>query len=465
MKEKEINKTKVNNLKNNDFLGNAPVGKLLFKLALPMVVAQLINMLYNVVDRIFIGHMPEEGSLALTGIGVTMPIIMLISAFAAFVASGGAPRASIRMGQKDTESAEKILGNCFALQIIISIILTAAVLIWNRDLLLAFGASSNTIEYAVDYMSIYALGTIFVQITLGMNAFISAQGFTKISMYTVLIGAITNIVLDFVFIYICDFGVKGAALATIISQGISCIWCIRFLTGKETALKLRKENLGLQGKVVLPCVLLGLSTFVMQGSESALFVCFNSSLQNYGGDIAVGAMAILSSVMQFAMMPMMGIAQGATPIMSYNFGARKPERVKKAFGILFACCMVYSFAFWGMAMLLPEVFAGIFTSETELIAYAADALVIYLAVLFLMGIQNSCQMAFISLGKAGCSIIVAVVRKFVLLIPLIYILPELMQDQVKAVYMAEPVSDIIAVTFTAILFVFQFSKALKSISK
>ena len=444
-----------------EFLATEPIGKLLFRLSIPTVVAQLINMLYNIVDRIYIGHMPGDGSLALTGVGVCMPIIMLVSAFAALVSSGGAPRASIFMGEKDTESAEKTLGNCFSLQIVVSVILTAVLLIWNKDLLLAFGASENTIGYATDYMSIYAIGTLFVQMTLGMNTFITAQGFTTVSMVSVIIGAVCNIVLDPIFIFGFQMGVKGAALATIISQMLSCVWIISFLCGKKTLLKLKKENLKLRVDIILPCIALGTAAFVMQSSESVISVCFNSSLLKYGGDIAVGAMTIMTSVMQFAMLPLQGIAQGAQPITSYNFGAKNAGRVKKTFRLLLITCLTYSIALWAAVMIAPQMFVKIFTSDAYLAQFAAPMLRIYLGGLGLFGIQIACQMTFTSLGKAANSIVVAVVRKFVLLLPLIYIMPSLLADKTKAVYMAEPVADIIAVTFTAILFAFQFKKALK----
>ena len=448
-----------------EFLATEPIGKLLFRLSIPTVVAQLINMLYNIVDRIYIGHMPGDGSLALTGVGVCMPIIMLVSAFAALVSSGGAPRASIFMGEKDNESAEKTLGNCFSLQIVVSVILTAVLLIWNKDLLLAFGASENTIGYATDYMSIYAIGTLFVQMTLGMNTFITAQGFTTVSMVSVIIGAVCNIVLDPIFIFGFQMGVKGAALATIISQMLSCVWIITFLCGKKTQLKIKKENLKLRADIILPCIALGTAAFVMQSSESVISVCFNSSLLKYGGDIAVGAMTIMTSVMQFAMLPLQGIAQGAQPITSYNFGAKNAGRVKKTFRLLLITCLTYSIALWVAVMIAPQVFVKIFTSDTSLAQFAAPMLRIYLGGLGLFGIQIACQMTFTSLGKAANSIVVAVVRKFVLLLPLIYIMPSLLADKTQAVYMAEPVADIIAVTFTAILFTFQFKKALKEITE
>ena len=646
---------------NKNFLAAEPIGKLLLKLSIPTVIAQLINMLYNIVDRIYIGHIPSDGSLALTGVGVCMPIIMIVTAFAALVSSGGAPRASIYMGKQDNESAENILGNCFLLQIVISLILTAILLIWSKDLLLAFGASENTISYATDYMHIYAFGTLFVQLTLGMNAFITAQGFTTISMVSVLIGAICNITLDPVFIFafhmgvkgaalatvisqaistiwvvsflcgekthlhlrkkymrlepkvfvpcvtlglaafimqasesivtvcfnssllryggdiavgamtiltsvmqfamlplqgiaqgaqlqivisliltailliwskdlllafgasentisyatdymhiyafgtlfvqltlgmnafitaqgfttismvsvligaICNItldpvfifafhmGVKGAALATVISQAISTIWVVSFLCGEKTHLHLRKKYMRLEPKVFVPCVTLGLAAFIMQASESIVTVCFNSSLLRYGGDIAVGAMTILTSVMQFAMLPLQGIAQGAQPISSYNYGAKNTNRVKKTFRLLLMTCLSYSALLWAAVQLIPRVFVSIFTADASLINFTAPMLRIYLGGLFLFGIQIACQMTFTSLGKAVNSIVVAVVRKFVLLLPLIYIMPHVVSNPTTGVYMAEPIADIIAVLFTSVLFSFQFKKALAEI--
>ncbi len=450
---------------NNDkeFLGTEPIGKLLVKLAVPTVIAQMVNMLYNIVDRIYIGHIPGEGSLALTGLGVCMPLILIISAFAAFVSSGGAPRASINMGKGDNAAAEKILGGCFTMQICISAVLTAVMYIWSKKLLLMFGASENTIGYACDYMKIYAAGTVFVQLTLGLNAFITAQGFAKIGMKTVLIGAVSNIILDPIFIFGFKMGVRGAALATVISQGISCAWVLSFLFGKKTFLRLKKENFFADIKIVLPCVALGAASFVMQGSESIISVCFNSSLLKYGGDIAVGAMTILSSVMQFAMLPLQGIAQGAQPVTSYNFGAKNSARVKQSFKLLVTVCAVYSCVLWGLIMIFPGMFAKMFSQNEELISFTVKALRIYCGAMFLFGIQIACQMTFISIGNAVCSIIVAVMRKFVLLIPLIYILPQLVSDKTAAVYAAEPAADIFAVTFTIILFTVQFKKSLKKL--
>ena len=447
------------------FLGTEPIGKLLRQLAVPTVIAQLVNMLYNIVDRIYIGHIPGDGDLALTGVGVCLPLILIVSAFAALVASGGAPRASIYMGKQDHDTAEKILGGCFALQLAVSAVLTAVLLLWSRDLLLAFGASENTIGYAASYMQIYAVGTVFVQLTLGLNAFITAQGFAKIGMRTVLIGAVANIVLDPIFIYGLHMGVRGAALATILSQGLSCIWVLRFLTGPKTLLRLKKENVRFRPALILPCVALGTATFIMQASESVISVCFNSSLLKYGDDIAVGAMTILSSVMQFAMLPLQGIAQGAQPITSYNYGARNTQRVRKTFRLLLKVCLCYSVALWAVIQLCPGAFARIFTPNAALVAFTVPALRIYCGALFLFGIQIACQMTFVSIGAAGCSIIVAVLRKFVLLLPLIYLMPRLLADQTMAVYTAEPVADAIAVTCTAILFSVQFRKALRKLEE
>lgn len=445
------------------FLGTQPVKKLLPKLAVPTVIAQLVNMLYNIVDRVYIGHIPEVGSLALTGVGVCLPLILIISAFAALVASGGAPRASIFMGKNDHDSAEKTLGGCVTTQLIISVILTFVILLWCEDLLFAFGASENTIGYAADYMRIYALGTLFVQLTLGLNSFITAQGFAKTGMYTVLIGAVLNIVLDPLFIFALGMGVKGAALATVISQAVSCVWVISFLTGKKTILKLRRENLVSGLRLVPPCLALGLSVFVMQASESVISVCFNSSLLRYGGDIAVGAMTILTSVMQFAMLPLQGIAQGAQPITSYNFGAGNAARVKESFFLLLKVCVIYAGVLWALVMLFPQLFAGMFTTDAGLIGFTARALRIYCGAMFIFGIQIACQMTFVSIGYAVCSIIVAVMRKFVLLLPLIYIMPLIIADKTLAVYTAEPVADSIAVIFTIIMFSINFKKALRKI--
>ncbi|MDD2992203.1 MAG: MATE family efflux transporter [Pygmaiobacter sp.] len=448
----------------NQFLGTAPIPRLLRRLALPTVTAQVINMLYNIVDRIYIGHMPAEGALALTGVGVCMPVIMVVTAFASLVASGGAPRASIAMGRGDEEEAQKILGSCFLFQVLISLLLSAVLLLWGRPVLLAFGASENTITYATDYLSVYALGTLFVQLTLGMNAFITAQGFTKISMASVMIGAVCNIVLDPIFIYALGMGVRGAALATILSQAVSCCWVLLFLTGKKTLLRLQRRNLRLSPRILLPCLALGLAPFIMGASESIIAVCYNSSLLAAGGDIAVGAMTILTSVMQFALLPLQGLGQGAQPIASYNYGAKKPQRVRATFWLLLKVSLLYSALFWALLMLAPQVFVGMFTADAALAAFTIGAVRVYFAVLLVFGLQVACQMTFIAIGSAKASIVVAVMRKFVLLIPLIYTLPRLFSGApTTAIYAAEPVADLLAVTFTAVLFGVQFKKSMKKL--
>ncbi len=444
-----------------EFLGTQPIGPLLKQLAIPTVTAQLINMLYNIVDRIYIGHIPNEGAAALTGLGVCVPLIMIVSAFAAFCGSGGAPRSSIAMGRGDWEDAEHIMGNCFVLQIFISVVLTVFMLLCHRPLLLMFGASENTIEYACSYMRIYSMGTIFVQLTLGMNAFITAQGFTKVSMKSVMIGAVTNIILDPVFIYGMNMGVAGAALATILAQGCSCLWVLLFLCGKKSNIRLRTSCMKPQKDILLPCFALGLAMFIMNSSESIIFVCYNSSLLKYGGDIAVGAMTILMSVTQLAMLPLQGVGQGAQPIISYNYGAGNADRVRAAFKLLIKVNMTYAVCMWMFVQGFPQIFTTLFTNDAALAEFAKTALRVYFAVLFMFGIQISCQMTFGALGNAKASIMVAVARKFVLMIPLIYLLPAVLPvDKTIAVYLAEPVSDFFAMTFTAVLFYFQFKKAM-----
>lgn len=445
-------------------LGTCSIGKLLFKLAVPAIAAQIINLLYNLVDRMYIGHIEGVGKLALTGVGVCLPIIMIISAFAALVSMGGSPRASIFLGRGEIDNAEKTLGNSFTLLIIISLILTVVFFIFGENLLMIFGASENTIPYALSYMRIYSLGTIFVQLTLGLNAFISAQGFAKTSMMTVLIGAIANIILDPILIFGFDMGVAGAALATIISQGISMVWILIFLNGKKTTLKIKRKHMRLSKEIILPSIALGLAPFIMQSTESIIAVAFNSSLLKYGGDIAVGSMTILTSVMQFALLPIMGLTQGAQPIMSYNFGAKNAERVKKAFKLLLISCVGYSIVLWAAAMIKPEIFVLIFNNDKELVEFASRALRIYMAATCIFGVQIACQQTFIALGNAKTSLFLALLRKIILLVPLIYIMPNFMADKTTAVFMAEPIADILAVATTAILFIIQFKKAMQDIS-
>lgn len=442
-------------------LGKEPIGHLLLILTLPSITSQVVNALYNMVDRMYIGHIPEIGSAALTGVGVCFPLIMIISAFAYLLGMGGAPRASICMGRKDNKGAEQIMGNCFSSLIIVSVILTAIVLIFREPLLYLFGASENTIGYAMEYITIYAIGTIFVQVTLGMNAFISAQGFSTISMMTVCIGAVTNIILDPIFIFLFDMGVAGAAWATILSQALSALWAIWFLAKGKSVLRLKKENLRIRMKILAPCIALGVAPFAMQATESVLVLCFNSSLLRYGGDLAVGAMTILSSVMQFAMLPLQGLTQGGQPIISYNYGAMQAQRVKKAFRLQTIACFTYSALLWAAVELFPSLFVAIFTNEPQLTEITVWALRIYMGAIILMGIQVSCQQTFIAFGNSKISAFLAVFRKIIVLIPLIFILPLFMQDDVLAVFLAEPIADTIAVLTTATLFTFEFRKVMR----
>lgn len=443
-------------------LGKESVKKLFWILALPAILSQVINALYNVVDRMYIGHIPEIGSAALTGVGVCFPIIMIISAAAYLFGVGGAPRASIFMGKKDNKTAEKILGNCFISLVIVALIITIIVLIFNEPLLYLFGASENTIGYARSYICIYAIGTISVMVTLGLNAFISAQGFSKISMLTVLIGAVTNIVLDPIFIFVFNMGVNGAAWATIISQTISAIWAFQFLLSKKTVLRLRKDCMKIEKDILVPCIGLGVAPFIMQSTESVLVLCFNSSLLAYGGDLAVGAMTILSSVMQFAMLPLQGMTQGGQPIISYNYGAEKLDRVKSAFKLQLMACFIYALALWLLAMFVPSLFAMIFTSDPDLVEITSWALRIYLFAIPMMGIQVACQQTFIAFGNSKTSAFLAIFRKLIVLIPLIYILPMILTDKVFAVFLAEPIADTIASVTTATLFYISLKKMIRT---
>lgn len=442
-----------------DALGTEPVGRLMLRLAAPSIAAQVINLLYNMVDRIYIGHIEGIGQMALTGVGVCLPLIMLISAFAALAGMGSAPRASIFLGKGEKEKAEQTLGNAVSLLFLIAVTLTVLFLVFAEDLLLMFGASENTIPYAVQYMRIYSCGTLFVQFTLGLNVFISAQGFAKTSMLTVMIGAICNIILDPILIFGLHMGVAGAALATIISQCISMIWILRFLTGPKTVIRIRKKNLKLSSEIILPSVALGLSPFIMQSTESLLSICFNSSLLKYGGDVAVGTMTIASSIMQFAMLPLQGLTQGSQPIISYNFGAHNMDRVKKGFQILLVSCVTFSMTLWALVMIAPQAFIRLFNDSQELLEFGIPCIRIYMAMVGIFGIQIACQQTFIALGNAKNSLFLALLRKIILLIPLIYIMPAIFtENQTRAAFMAEPVADFLAVATTAFLFARYFNR-------
>jgi len=449
--------------KNNEFLGTEKISKLLLRLAIPAVTAQIVNMLYNMVDRIYIGHIDVIGADALTGLGVCNPIIIAVSAFAALVCMGASPIVSRYMGAGDNKSAEKVIGSSATMLVVVALILTALMEIFCTPLLYAFGASDVTIKYAAEYLRIYAIGTIFVQITLGLNTFITAQGFAKTGMLTVIIGAALNIILDPVFIFVFDMGVSGAALATIVSQFISASWVVLFLCGKKSIIKLRFANMKPDFKLLGKSMALGISPFIMQITESVLFLSFNSSLLKYGGDIAVGAMTILTSIMQFCMLPLTGFTQGASPILGYNLGAKNPTRLKETFSLLLKVCLTYSTVLWLIIMLFPNTIAGIFTSSSALKDYAAWAMRIYMSGTIIFGAQVSCQMSFVALGNAKYSIFLAILRKVILLIPLIFILPHIFTaDKCMAVFLAEPISDVLAAITTSTLFTVQFKKLLKT---
>ena len=445
----------------NQNMGTGSIRKLMVQMAVPAVVAQVINLLYNVVDRIYIGHIPEIGGQALTGVGLFTPILMLLTAFAMLAGSGGAPRAAIAMGQRNREKAEKIMANCFILLMLLAVVLTAVFYFAAPTLLRLFGASDATLPYALQYSRIYILGSVFVLTVMGMNPFVTTQGFAKVSMMTTVIGAVINIILDPIFIFVLNLGVRGAALATVLSQTVSAVWILKFLTGEKTILKLRLRNGKLEPGIILPCLALGISSFIMVSTESILSISFTSSLARFGGDVAVGAMTVLTSINQLISMPLTGICQGGQPLISFNYGAKQYDRVKEAFFCEFAVCVCYTLAFWGLLMCKPAFFAGIFTSDTALVSYTAWAIRIFLAGAFSVGFQISCQQSFLALGQAKYSLLLACLRKLILLIPLIFILPNFFGDKAFAVFLAEPVSDILAAAITTATFLTFFRKMLK----
>lgn len=431
-------------------LGTGSIGGLLVRLAVPTITAQLINALYNIVDRMYIGHMEGIGDVALTGVGVTFPIIMLVSAFASLVGMGGAPLSSIELGKKNEERANRILNNAFSSLLAMAVALTAFFMAFKRPMLLFFGASQATIGYALDYIGIYLAGTIFVMLALGLNAFITAQGFAKEGMLTVLIGAVLNIILDPILIFGFGLGVRGAALATIISQAVSAGWVLLFLCGKKTVLRIRPQWMAPRKDVLLPILSLGISPFIMQSTESLVMITLNSGLQRYGNDLYVGAMTIISSVMQVTTMPLMGLGQGAQPIISYNYGAGKYDRVKKTYALLIKASFAASAAVWALTILFPQVFISLFNNKPELMEITMKALRIYMAGIFMMGIQFSCQQCFMAMGQARTSLFLALLRKIILLIPLALILPAFLGP--FGIFIAEPIADITAALITALMF-------------
>ena len=442
-------------------MGTGSVKKLMLKMAVPALVGQVVNLLYNIVDRIYIGHLPEVGGTALTGVGLFTPILMLLTAFAMLAGAGGAPRAAIAMGKGDKEAAEKIMGNCFTVLMILAVVLTSVLYFAAPTLLRLFGASDATLPYAVTYGRIYILGSVFVLTVMGMNNFITTQGFAQISMFTTVIGAVINIVLDPILMFGLKMGVAGAAVATVLSQAVSALWILKFLTGKKTILRLKASNLKLVPSVILPCLGLGISSFVMVSTESILSVSFTSSLARFGGDVAVGAMTVLTSINQLITMPLSGICQGGQPLISYNYGAKKLDRVKEAFFCQFGVCVAYPTCFWLLLMIVPNFCAGIFTNDASLVSYTAWAIRIFLACGFSVGFQLSCQQAFMALGQAKISLFMACLRKLILLIPLIFILPLFFENKAMAVFLAEPVSDFVAAAVTTIAFFTFFRKLMK----
>ena len=442
-------------------MGTGDVKKLQLQLMIPAVVAQVVNLLYNIVDRIYIGHIEGIGAAALTGVGLFAPILMLLNAFAMLIGAGGAPRTAIAMGQGDKEQAEKIVSNSFTMLLLFAVVLTAGFWLGAPALLRLFGASDATLPYALSYSRIYILGSIFVLIVLGMNPFITAQGFAKISMLTTVIGAVINIILDPILIFGFGMGVRGAAIATVLSQAVGAVWILRFLTGPKTSLRLSRSKMKLEKNIILPVLGLGISSFVMLSTESLLSISFSSSLARYGGDIAVGAMTVITSASQLGTMPLQGLCQGSQPVVSFNFGAGKKDRVKQAFRFLLTLCGGYITLFWLVMMLAPGAVAHLFTSDAELVSYTAWALRIYMSGIFAFGVQITCQQTFMALGQAKISLLLACLRKLILLIPLIFLLPHIIPDPVLGVFLAEPISDILAAVITAIAFFTRFDKILE----
>ncbi len=454
-----------NKTKNKNDLGKDPVGKLFIKLAIPAISAQVINALYSVVDRIYIGRIENVGAESLTGVGLVFPIIIIINSFAALIGMGGAPLVAIKLGQKKKSEAENILGNCFIMLLLIPIVLTPLLSIFGKQMLMMFGASENTILYAYSYMQVYVLGTIFVQISLGLNPFITTQGRARTAMFTVLIGAILNIILDPIFIFTLNLGVRGAALATIISQAVSAIWVIYFLFSKRSAIIIQTKYFKISKSIILSVVSLGVSPFVMKITESMLNIALNSSLQKYGGDLAVGSMTICSTIMMFTMLVLTGYTQASQPIVGYNYGAKNMQRVKEAFKCLITCTITTTFIVWLIALLRPQTYASLFTNDEILIANTSWALRIFLFGIFAFGLQMPCQQTFIALGQARISLILALLRKVILLIPLIYTLPLFFENKTFAVFVSEPIADILSATITTITFVLYFKRIVKEKQK
>ena len=426
------------------------IGKLMLSMAIPSVIAQIINILYSIVDRIYIGHIEGVGMEALTGVGVTFPIITLISAFSAFVGVGGAPLASIWLGKGDRKRAETILGNGVTMLAAFTVLLMVVFYAFQRPLLYMFGASDATIDYAVDYISVYLVGTIFVELALGLNTFIISQGQSRIAMMAVLIGAVANIVLDPIFIFVFHMGVKGAARATVISQLLSALWTVGFLVSSRSSLTIKKEALKPDWPVIGRIMALGVSPFIMRATESLISIVLNSGLQRYGGDIYVGSLTIMQSVMQMYAAPIGGFTQGVQPVISYNFGAGNFDRVKKLYRRMIGICFAFSAGATALVIIFPEFFASMFTNDAELITLVGKMMPIFMCGMLVFGLQNGIQPTFLALGQAKISLFIAVFRKVILLVPLALILP--LRFGVMGIYYAEPISDILSATVASVLF-------------
>ena len=447
--------------KREERLGTEKILKLMLTMGLPSLVAQLINLLYNIVDRSYIGHIAGVGAAALTGVGLSLPIIVIVTAFSAFVGGGGAPLAAIALGRGDRERAEKILGNGVTTLLFLSISLMVVFFFIKEPFLYLVGASHATFPYANDYISIYLCGTVFVQITVGLNTFITAQGNSKTAMLSVLIGAVINIILDPIFIFVCGMGVKGAALATVISQGCSAAWVIRFLTSSKASLRIRRKYLRPEWKIVSGTAALGISPFIMQATEALISVTMNSGLSRYGGDMYVGTLTIMQSVMQFVSVPANGFSQGVQPIMSYNYGAGNIDRVKETFRKLFLFTETVSGLIALSAILFPTVFGRLFTNDENLLAMVGRVMPVFMAGMVIFGVQMTCQSTFMALGQAKISLFVAMLRKVILLAPLAFFLPRI-TNSAMSIYYAEPISDFTSVTVCSLLFLLNFKKILSN---
>ena len=447
-----------NTMTREERMATEPIGKLMVSMTLPAILAQIINILYSIIDRIYIGHMEGVGANALTGVGVTFCITVFISAFSAFISNGAASLAAIWLGKGDREHAEKILGNSISFLLICTVVLMVFFYIFQRPLLYMFGASDATIGYATDYLSIYLIGTLFVELALGLNAFIICQSQPKTAMLSVLVGAVANIILDPIFIFVFHMGVKGAATATVISQALSAAWVMHFLLGKKSSLRIQKSCMRLDGKIMKSVFSLGISPFIMTSTESFISIVLNHGLQAYGGDLHVGSLTIMQSIMQLFSAPIGGFTQGMTPIVSYNYGAGNFERVKKLYGWMIGMCFGFRFLSTATTMIFPEFYAALFTNEVELIALVGQVMPVFMAGMLVFGLQNGIQPTFLALGQAKISLFIAVLRKIILLIPLAIILPYFMG--VMGVYYAEPISDILSAVTATVLFMLNIKKIL-----